>query len=165
MADNGKDRAAGDSAADGEQNQQLAIHKIYLKDASVESPASPAVFRSNWKPETNVDLDTRSAAVDEQGNHEVVLRVTVTAKMDGNTAYLIEVQQAGIFALQGFDEATHHGVLGSYCPSILFPYAREAISDLTTKAGFPPMVIAPVNFDALYAERLARQREQEQQDA
>jgi preprotein translocase subunit SecB len=158
MAETNSDEvASGDEASN---QQQLAIHKIYLKDASLESPSSPDIFRSNWKPQTHLDLDTRAKQIDEEGNYEIVLRITVTAKVEERTAYLVEIQQAGIFAVQGFDEATHNGILGSYCPSILFPYAREAISDLTAKAGFPPTVLAPVNFDALYAEKLAQQQQQ-----
>jgi len=157
MAENDADT---DSGADGSNQQHLAIHKIYLKDASLESPSSPDVFRSSWNPQTHLDLDSRAKQIDEEGNFEVVLRITVTAKLEDHTAFLVEIQQAGIFAVQGFDEATHHGILGSYCPSILFPYAREVISDLTSKAGFPPTVLAPVNFDALYAEKLAKEKEQ-----
>lgn len=160
MAENENENAAGTE----ESGQQLAIQKIYLKDASLESPSSPQVFRSNWKPETHLDLDTRSAQIDDQGNYEVIVRITVTAKLEERTAYLVEIQQAGIFSVQGFDEATHNGILGSYCPGILFPYAREVISELTTKAGFPPTVLAPVNFDALYAEKLAQQRQQDGSD-
>lgn len=162
MAEN--DSTGANGAAGGEQaQQQLAIHKVYLKDASLESPASPDVFRSSWQPEANVDLNARSHKIDEEGTYEVVLTVTVTAKSGEKTAYLCEVQQAGIFAIRGIEGATLGGVLGSYCPGMLFPYAREAISDLTSKAGFPPMVLAPVNFDAIYAQRLAEQQKQQQE--
>jgi preprotein translocase subunit SecB len=157
MADN--DNA--DASASGESQQQLAIHKIYVKDVSLESPSAPEVFRASWNPQTHLDLDTHSRQVDDEGHYEVVVRITVTSKLEDRTAFLVEIQQAGIFAVRGFDDATHNGILGSYCPGILFPYAREVISDLTTKAGFPPTVLAPVNFDALYAEKLAKQRDQE----
>lgn len=162
MADNDTDNAATEGSSG---QQQLSIHKIYVKDVSLESPSSPQIFRDSWNPQTHLDLDTRAQQIDDEGNYEVIVRITVTAKVEDRTAFLVEIQQAGIFAVRGFDEATHNGILGSYCPGILFPYAREVISDLTTKAGFPPTVLAPVNFDALYAEKLAKQREQADGDA
>ncbi|MDZ7810527.1 MAG: protein-export chaperone SecB [Arhodomonas sp.] len=154
MAEN-QEGATGNQQA---QDQQFAIQKVYLKDCSVEAPNSPEVFRSEWRPEANVELDTRHREIDS-GSYEVAIRITVTAKLGDKTAYLCEVEQAGVFALSGFDQQTLEGLLGSFCPSILFPYAREAVSDLSGKAGFPPMVLAPVNFDALYAQQRRRQQQ------
>ncbi len=140
--------------------QQLAIQKIYLRDVSYESPNAPETFTREWQPDVSLDLNTHANSLDENV-YEVVLSLTATAKNAEKTAFLIEVQQCGIFTLQGFEEEQLGHLLGSYCPNILFPYAREAVSDLVTKGGFPPLLLAPVNFDALYAQHLAQQ----QQDA
>ncbi|NLO81105.1 MAG: protein-export chaperone SecB [Xanthomonadaceae bacterium] len=143
--------------------QTFHIAKIYLKDASMEVPNAPKIFQAGeWAPEISVDLATEGQAIDNQ-TYEVVLRVTVTAKLKEMTAYLCEVHQSGIFQLSGFDAPTLNGLLGSYCPSILFPYAREAVSDLVAKAGFPQMLLGPVNFDALYAQRLQQAAAQQKQ--
>lgn len=161
MAEDSKQ--AGAQQAAGEQTFHIA--KIFLKDASLEVPNAPKIFQAGeWAPEINVDLATEGQPLEEQV-YEVVLRVTVTAKLKEQTAYLCEVHQGGIFQLGGFDQQTLNGLLGSYCPSILFPYAREAISDLVAKAGFPQMLLAPVNFDALYAQRLQEAAAQQGQQA
>jgi len=134
--------------------QTFHIAKIFLKDMSLEVPNAPQIFQAGeWAPDISVDLGTSGNQLENQA-YEVVLTVTVTAKLGDQTAYLCEVHQGGIFQLDGFDEQTLNGVLGSYCPSILYPYAREAVSDLVAKAGFPQMLLGPVNFDALYAQRL-----------
>ena len=140
--------------------QQFALQKIYLKDTSFETPNSPQIFTEQWQPDINVDLQTGANAVAE-GVVEVVLTVTVTAKLGEKTAYLAEVLQAGVFTLVGFsdEELTH--MRGSYCPSILFPYAREALSDLVGKGGFPQLLLAPVHFDALLAQHLQQQQGQD----
>ena len=156
---NGDARGAnGQAAGENANPQQFTIQKIYLKDSSVETPGVPEVFTRSGKPEARVELNTRRSTVGE-GLHEVVLTVTVTATVDEKTAYLCEVHQAGLFTVAGFEENATDQLLGAYCPGVLFPYAREAVSDLTGKAGFPPMTLSPVNFDALYARQ--RQREAE----
>lgn len=127
------------------------IQKIYLKDVSFESPNAPAVFQIQWKPDTNLQVGSQNSKLGEDV-YEVVLNLTATVKVEEQTAFLIEVQQAGIFTLAGFEEGALGHLLGAYCPNLLFPYAREAISDLTTKGGFPPLLLAPINFDALYAQ-------------
>ncbi len=163
MADTPNGNAAGvpgEAAAQGENQQQFAIQKVYLKDCSVETPGAPEVFTQAWKPEARVELNTRRTPLG-QGLHEVVLTVTVTATAEEKPSYLCEVHQAGIFTVNGFEDNAADQLLGAYCPGVLFPYAREAISDLTGKAGFPPMTLSPVNFDALYA----RQRQQEAEGA
>ena len=152
MADNQSDTTQ-------QGNQQFAIQKLYLKDVSFESPNSPAMFTREWQPEVNLDLNTNTQALSE-GVYNVVLSLTVTVKNSEQTAFLVEVQQAGIFTVNGFAESELGHMLGSYCPNILFPYAREAISDLVTKGGFPPLLLAPVNFDAVYAQHLAQQQPQ-----
>ncbi len=131
----------------------FAIEKIYLKDVSFESPASPAIFTDDWKPEINMDLNSQGQPISDNV-YEVELRITVTAKNNDNTAFLVEIKQCGIFSISGMDEANLNGMLGSFCPNILFPYAREAISDLVTKGGFPQLLLSPVNFDAIYAQHL-----------
>ena len=138
---------------------QFAIQKIYVKDVSFETPNSPDVFTQEWKPEVNVELDSRSKLINED-IHEVVLGVTVTAKFSEKMAFLAEIQQAGIFVIKNFQENDRAAMIGSYCPSLLFPFAREAISDLVTKGGFPQFLLQPVNFDALYQQHLSRVKNQ-----
>jgi len=133
--------------------QQFALQKIYLKDVSFETPYSPQVFMEKWEPSVNVEIQTAGKTLAEN-IHEVVLTITITAKVGENTAYLAEVHQAGVFTVSGFNDADRGHMLGSLCPNILFPYAREAVSDLVGKGGFPQMLLAPVNFDALYAQHL-----------
>lgn len=131
----------------------FSIEKIYLKDVSFESPGSPAIFTDDWSPEINMDLNSQGQPVDEN-IYEVELSITVTAKNKDKTAFLVEIKQCGIFSINGMDDANLNGMLGSFCPNILFPYAREAISDLVTKGGFPQLLLAPVNFDAIYAQHI-----------
>ena len=141
-----------------EENQapadpQFRVQKIYVKDVSFETPNSPQVFMTKWEPEIDFNLGSNAQLIQEN-TFEVTLKVTVTVTLEQKTAYLIEVSQAGIFDALGFGENELGHLLGSYCPSILFPYAREAVSDLVIKGGFPPMLLVPVNFDGLYAQRL-----------
>lgn len=141
-----------------ENEQQFVIQKVYVKDVSFESPNVPHIFTKEWKPEINLDLNTNANALDT-GIYDVMLTLTVTVKNAEETAFLVEVQQCGIFAVSGFSDEQMGHMMGSYCPNVLFPYAREAISDLVTKGGFPPLLLAPVNFDALYAQHLAQQQQ------
>jgi preprotein translocase subunit SecB len=133
--------------------QQFAIQKVYMKDMSFETPNSPTIFTSEWKPEINLQLTSDAKPV-SNGVFEVVLSVTVTAKLADKTAYLAEVQQAGIFTVNGFEEGQQGPMLGAFCPNVLYPFAREAVADLIGKGGFPPVYLAPVNFDALYAQKM-----------
>ena len=142
--------------------QQFTLQRIYTKDVSFESPSTPGIFRQNWQPSVTVDLNTKSARVDDQGNHEVVLTLTITAKVGEETAFLVEVQQAGIFYVVGIEGEALRQVLATVGPNILFPYAREAIDALVVKGGFPPLMLAPVNFDALYRQAMAQQAAQQQ---
>ncbi len=142
---------------------QFTIQKIYVKDVSFETPNSPAIFgETKWEPEVNVQLNSRASEM-ENDMQEVVLSVTVTAKVGDKVAYLVEVQQAGIFVAKDFDEGQLKHLLGSFCPNILFPYVRETISDLVTRGGFPQMLLAPVNFEALYAQHMAKQQQVQSQ--
>lgn len=148
------------SEANQAQQQQFAIQRIYLKDTSLETPLGVSVFAGKWAPTIQLDVNTRVERVAED-LHEVVLSLTVTAKQDDKVALLVEVQQAGIFACKGLvDEHLRH-VLGTMCPEILFPYARETIDGLVVKASFPPLMLAPMNFDALYKQAAMQQQMQE----
>ena len=139
------------AAAGGEL--QFSIQKIYVKDFSFESPSTPAVFQAEWRPQMELNLHSDARRV---GNdlYEVILRVTATVKLADQMAYLVEVQQAGIFRISGFTDEQLRPTLGSACPNILFPYARETVSDVVTRGGFPQLLLSPVNFDALYQRHL-----------
>ncbi len=139
--------------------RQLALQKIYVKDLSFETPNSPQVFTLKWEPNVEFNLATNAQQL-QDALYEVSITVTVTVKLEEKTAYLIEVCQAGVFALTGFTTQELGPLLGSYCPNLLFPFAREAVSDLVVKGGFPPMLLAPVNFDALYAQHMQQRSEQ-----
>ena len=134
------------------QQPEFAIQRLYVKDLSLESPNSPQIFLDAWEPQMHMDLATDASLVLEGGLREVVLTVTVTVKIKDKVAFLIEVKQAGIFSLKGFTDEQQHHMLGSFCPNILYPYAREVVTDATTRAGFPQLYLAPVNFDTLYEQ-------------
>ena len=135
--------------------KNFGVQKIYVKDMSFETPNSPAVFTQDWKPEINLELNSQANKVADDV-HEVVLSLTVTAKLGETTAYLVEVQQAGIFAMKGFADAELPPMLGAFCPGTLYPYARETVSDLVARGGFPQLVLAPINFDALFAQQIQK---------
>lgn len=144
---------------------QYSIQKIYVKDVSFESPATPQAFSfQQWEPKIDLNLNNRHSGVGED-LYEVVLSITATAKQEEKTAFLVEVQQAGLFLITGFNDQDRNYLLGSQCMNILLPYAREVISDMTTRGGFPPLILAPVNFDALYQQHLNAQQEKEAQPA
>ena len=153
MADTDSPAAA---ATDQGEAADFQIKKLFLKDISFESPNSPNVFTMEWKPNVDMQLNSEVRKFGEQ-DFEVTLTTTVTVKVGETTAFLCEVQAAGIFGIEGVPEAEMGPLLGSYCPNILFPYLREAVSDLSTRGGFPQLVLAPVNFDALYARHMAEQ--------
>jgi len=131
---------------------QFALQRIYVKDLSFEAPNAPKVFLGTWQPEVNVELSTQTSRMDDGKNYEVILSLTVTVKNDNAPAFLVEVKQAGIFLIDGVPEAQLAQLLGAYCPNLLFPYARETVSDLVTRGSFPQLLLAPVNFDAVFAE-------------
>ena len=135
-----------------EQQPEFAIQRLYVKDLSLETPNSPKSFLEPWEPQMHMDLATDASLVLEEGLREVVLTVTITVKLKDKVAFLVEVKQAGIFGMKGFNEEQMHHMLGSFCPNILFPYAREVVSDAVMRAGFPQLYLAPVNFDALYEQ-------------
>ena len=139
--------------------KQLSIVKIYLKDFSFESPQSPKVFRADeWKPKTSLNL--RSAHTPVDGDfHEVVLTISVEAKDDDKTLFLVELHQAGLFEVTGHTPEEAGMLFGSFCPNILFPYARESMAAIIQKGGFPEFILQPINFDALYMQTLQQQEE------
>ena len=145
------------------QNQggQFGLERLFVKDLSFEVPSSK-VFLGEWEPEMDVQLNTETVRLDDT-HYEVAVTVTVTAKNAGNTAFVAEVKQAGIFLIAGVPEEQLTQLVGAYCPNILFPYVREAISDLVNRGSFPQLLLAPVNFDALFAQAQQQRAQQQQQ--
>ncbi|MDP6184505.1 MAG: protein-export chaperone SecB [Gammaproteobacteria bacterium] len=137
---------------------QLGIQKIYVKDLSFEAPNTPTVFTEKLNPTVDIHFSNETKDLGD-AQHEVVLSVTVTVKQDDRSVYLVEVQQAGIFTISGFPVEHLPAILATACPNILFPYAREVVSDIATKGGFPQILLAPVNFEMLYAQELRRRQQ------
>ena len=149
-----------EAAAD--QQVQLRIEKVYLKDVSFESPKSPEVFTRQWQPNLSVDINTRATTLPDD-RHEVVLSITIRAQVDEDyLGFLVEVQQAGIFYIKNADPGQLSQIVGIACPTTLFPYARESVDSLVVKGGFPPLQLAQVNFEALYVKVLEEQRQKSQ---
>ena len=148
-------------AADGQAPQpQVALQKIFLKDMSFESPNSPEVFRKAWNPKHQLDLNSRFRQVGDD-LYEVVLTISIEARdEEDKVGFIVELQQAGIFAVVGLADGQLQQAMSTYAPTILFPYARETIDSLVVRGGFPALMLAPVNFDALYAEAVRRQAAQ-----
>jgi len=141
---------------------QFNIERVYVKDISFESPLVPMIFTEQWKPKVKLDLNTTTRPISE-GRYEVDLRVTVTTETESEvTSLIVEVTQSGLFSLQGFEEDQLKQLLATMCPNILFPYVREQIDSLMAKGGFPPLHLAPVNFDAVYAQALQAEAEKGQ---
>ena len=162
MADNEENTQNNSEAgADAQQEAgpQFALQRIYLKDASFESPRSPLVFQSQWQPQINFDIKTKSEKV-QDGVYEVVLVLTVEAQLEEQPAFVVEIQQAGVFTAKDFGEEQLEQLLATVCPNILFPYAREAVDNLVVKGSFPALMLSPINFDALYAQQKQAQAEQ-----
>jgi preprotein translocase subunit SecB len=136
------------------QPPTFGIEKIYVKDVSLEVPAGPQAFMQQEQPQLEVQITHQSQRVNEV-LHEVTLVITVTAKTGGKVLFLVEASQAGVFQIRNVSEAELPPVLGIVCPNVLFPYARETVSDLITRAGFPPVLLAPVNFETLYQQQRA----------
>jgi preprotein translocase subunit SecB len=137
--------------------RQILLQRIYLKDASLEVPLAPQVFARQWTPKLDVQVGTGASAL---GNnlYQVLLSVTATAKLGEDVGFLAEVHQGGIFQITGFAEAELPALLAAYCPNLVFPFAREAVAELVQRAGFPALLLQPINFDALFAEHVARAR-------
>jgi len=135
------------------QQPVFSIEKIYVKDLSLEAPNAPQIFLQKENPQVGIELQNKAAKIDD-GVFEVVVTITVTSKTQDKVAFLVEVAQAGIFQIRNVPEENISAILGITCPNILFPYAREAVSDMVTRAGFPPVLLNPINFEALYAQQL-----------
>jgi len=152
------DQPTNGGVATEDEAPQFSLQRIYVRDLSFEAPKSPAIFRQEWTPSVSLDLNTRQKSL-EGDFHEVVLTLSVTVNNGDEVAFIVEVQQAGIFLIKGLDAAAMSHTLGAFCPNNLFPYARETIDSLVVRGSFPALMLAPVNFDALYAQELARMQE------
>lgn len=152
-----EETAAGAAAA--ENAQTFRIQKIYVKDVSFETPRSTEIFteQAQWTPEVKVQLNTENKNIKDD-LYECTLMITVTVELEGKPAYLAEVQQSGLFTISGFAESEMAHLLGSYTPSVLFPFVREVVCDMAVKGGFPQMLLDPINFDALYAQHVNKQQ-------
>ncbi len=145
--------------------KRLSIGKVYLKDFSFESPEAPGVFRqTDWKPKTDLNLRSSHTAIDDS-LHEIVLTVTIEAKEEDKTLFLLELQQAGLFEVGGYSGEELDAIIGSFCPNILFPYARETVASVIQKGGFPEFVLQPINFDALYFQSKQQQAAKQAEEA
>ncbi len=155
MADEHASTSSGSQQAVQDQNPgqgKFGIQKVYVKDLSFETPNSPQIFGQDIQPAVNLQLSSQSRHLAEN-SHEVVLRLTVTVAAGEQTVYLAEVSQAGIFHISGFPDEVFERMIGITCPNILFPFARELVSDLVSRGGFPQLLLAPVNFEAMYAQQ------------
>nr|WP_314899988.1 protein-export chaperone SecB [uncultured Deefgea sp.] len=148
-------------AVEAEESQQpvFAVQKLYVTDISLESPSAPNAFMEQEQPEFNIQFRNQARGFDN-GFFEASLTVTATAKTEDKTIFLVEVTQAGLFQIENVPESEMDPLLGIGCPSILFPYLREAVSDLTTRAGFPPLLLQPINFEGIYMQQRQQAAEQ-----
>jgi len=137
--------------------RQLVLQKIYIKDLSFESPKAPDVFRQNAPAQTQLNIRTGNSTVDDQ-HVEVTLTLTVESKDQSETLFLVELVQAGVFMVQGYNDEERSMLLGSFCPGTLYPFAREAIADIASKGGFPQLLLQPINFDAVYAQAMQQRQ-------
>ena len=156
--------AAG--AADQQQSgRQVGLRKIYIKDLSFESPQAPAIFSdTEFRPNTNLNLRTSNRKLNDT-LYEMVLTLTLDAKNNDETAFLVEVQQAGIFHIEGYNDAEVNVILGTFCPNSLFPFAREAVAGAIQRGGFPEFLLQPIDFDGLFARSQQEQARQQQEGA
>jgi preprotein translocase subunit SecB len=152
---------AEDNSAAQEQAQQpgFSIEKIYVKDASLEIPNAPQIFTDRTQPQVSIELSNVAQQI-EENIFEVAIKVTVTSKIEDKTVFLVEVTQAGIFQISNVPAENIELIVGITCPNILFPYARESVSDLIVRAGFQPVLLNPINFEALFAQQKQQQSEQ-----
>lgn len=158
MADENTNGALSNGVDESAQNlAQVSVQKIYIKDSSFEAPSAPQIFQDQGQPQIQLNLGQRTSAIG-QDVYEVVLTVTVTCKLADKTAYLAEVQQAGIFSLTGFQQSDLQAVLGTFCPHTLFPYARQAVANMIMDGGFPPFQLQPINFEQIFADQVQRQQ-------
>lgn len=156
MAD---ENQAGAQPAAGQNAPEMMLQNIYIKDSSFEAPNGPNIPAAEWQPQFGLNMNTSGGTVAED-HHEVVLTITLEAKIGEKVAYLVEVKQAGVFLIRGYSNDDARRIIGAFCPTVLFPYARQAISDMILRGGFPPFLLPPVNFDALYQQSLDQQAAQ-----
>jgi preprotein translocase subunit SecB len=149
--------------AEEQQQPVFAIEKVFLKDASLELPDAPQIFLETETPLIEVNIHTGARSLEQAGLYETVLTVTITSKLKDRVVYLVEVAQAGIFQIRNVPEKEIEPILGIACPGVLLPYAREAVSSLVTRAGFPAVVLQHMNFDAIYQQRMQQLREKQAQ--
>lgn len=161
MAD---ENTAGTQPAAAPQGQEVMLQNLYVKDASFEAPNGPNIQADQWNPQFGLNMNTAGATV-AQDMHEVVLTITLEAKITDKVAYLVEVKQAGLFLIRGYDLEQTRQIIGAFCPNVLFPYARQSVSDLILRGGFPPFLLPPVNFDALFQQSMQQAAQQQQQAA
>ena len=154
---------SSEAATTEDSGPVFAIQRIYLKDLSFETPMGPSVFQKQWQPKVNQDLNTKNTKL-ENDLYEVALRLTLTVTDGEDTIYILEVKQAGIFAIKGLDPKQITHVINTTCPNILFPYAREAVDSVLSKGSFPALMLPPINFDALFASAL-KQADEEGKEA
>ena len=133
--------------------QELVLQNVYIKDASFEAPTGPNIPVTEWNPQFGLNMNTAAALVADN-IHEIVLTITLEAKVGERVAYLVEVKQAGTFMIRNYPMDDARRIVGGFCPGVLFPYARQAVSDLILRGGFPPFLLPPVNFDALFQQSL-----------
>ena len=157
MAENENNEAV--AGAEAGKVPQLALQRIYIKDMSFESPQAPTIFLEQGNPQVKLDIGSAARKINEE-LFEVILTVTATATRDEKTVYLVEIQQAGAFAVVGIEGADLEKALTTFCPNVLFPYLRESVDGLLIKGGFPPLHLAPMNFEAIYAQAKARQQQE-----
>ena len=155
---------AGTQAGAAQNQPEMVLQNIYVKDASFEAPQGPNIPVEQWNPQFGLNMNTAGTTV-AQDMHEVVLTITLEAKIGDKVAYLVEVKQAGLFLIRGYGLDQTRQIIGTYCPNVLFPYARQSVSDLILRGGFPPFLLPPVNFDALFQQSMAQQAAQQQQAA
>lgn len=144
---------ADEPAATNDEGKQLLLQKVYVKDLSFESPRAPDCFSEDLNPETQLNIRSNTHQVGAD-SHEVTLTLTVEAKASDKTLFICELHQAGVFLIKGYGEQEQRMLVGSFCPSTLYPFAREAIADMVSRGGFPQLLLQPINFDALYAQAL-----------
>lgn len=149
------------NAAQQNAGPQFALQRVYIKDISFETPNSPHIFLEQWQPQMNLNLSNSAQDLGED-HHEVTLTVTVTITLGEKTAFLAEVNQAGVFIIKGASKEQMNALVNIACPNILFPYAREVVSDLAARGSFPQVLLQPINFEVLHAERMKQMKEQQQ---
>ena len=146
----------GKDMTGNEVGLEFGVQRIYVKDISFESPRAPEVFKEGWGPQVNMELRTKNSEL-EKDLFEVSIELSIQAKKDDKNVFMIEIEQAGIFVIKGVEGEEKKRVLATFCPNFLFPYAREVVDSLAAKGSFPPLMLAPINFDALYEQEKAKQ--------